>query len=109
MLKSNNHVIMSNCLFGHFVRQGFHKSQEVIDGFNPWYVWIANKKWLLHDNLARHILFYQKVCYIPAKTCFGSISLCKKHLGLGISLSVCVQDKVGLWSMAKVQYPKVDG
>ena len=39
----------------------FHVSKDVLEGHSPWVVWIVNKKWPLHDQLAIHILIYQQV------------------------------------------------
>ena len=39
----------------------FHYSKDVLEGYSPWAVWIVNKKWSLHDQLAIHILIYQQV------------------------------------------------
>ena len=40
----------------------YYMSKEKIMGASPWNVWIVNKKWPLHDELAKHLLLYQQVC-----------------------------------------------
>ena len=39
----------------------YYFSKEVLQGLTPWMVWIVNKKWPLHDELAKHVLLYQQV------------------------------------------------
>ena len=39
----------------------FYKSKDVLEGMNPYTVWIVNKKWPLSEKLAGHILLYQQV------------------------------------------------
>ena len=39
----------------------FYSSKDVVEGMNPWMVWIVNKKWPLSEKLAQHILIYQQV------------------------------------------------
>jgi len=47
---------------GEYVMARYYWSKEVIGAGAPWPVWIVNKKWPLHDELAKHILLYQQVC-----------------------------------------------
>ena len=39
----------------------FYFSKDVLEGWNPYGVWIVNKKWPLSEKLAQHILMYQQV------------------------------------------------
>ena len=39
----------------------FYFSKDVLEGWNPYGVWIVNKKWPLSEKLAQHILIYQQV------------------------------------------------
>ena len=41
--------------------ENFHISRDTIDGTNPWFVWIMNKKWSHKESLERHILYFQQV------------------------------------------------
>ena len=42
--------------------EDFYKSKDILEGMNPYVVWIVNKKWPLSEKLAQHILRYQQVC-----------------------------------------------
>ena len=37
------------------------KGKDVLEGYNPYAVWIVNKKWPLSEKLAQHILRSQQV------------------------------------------------
>ena len=39
----------------------FYKSKDILEGDNPYGVWIVNKKWPLSEKLAQHILLFQRV------------------------------------------------
>ena len=39
----------------------FYKSKDILEGMNPYTVWMVNKKWPLSEKLAKHILLYQQV------------------------------------------------
>ena len=41
--------------------EDFYKSKDILEGMNPYVVWIVNKKWPLSEKLAQHILRYQQV------------------------------------------------
>ena len=44
--------------------EAFHISRDTVDGTDPWFNWIANKKWSLKENLEKHILRFQQVSHI---------------------------------------------
>ena len=46
----------------------FHRSQDVVPGTDPWYVWIVNKKWLHKEKLEKLILIFQQVYVIRVMT-----------------------------------------
>jgi hypothetical protein len=60
------HVFLGNELWNDVEKLGdYHFSNEVLETpFLPYRGWIVNKKWPLNDELAKHILWYQQVCYI---------------------------------------------
>ena len=39
----------------------FYLSKDVLEGMDPYVVWIVNKKWSLSEKLAQHILIFQQV------------------------------------------------
>ena len=56
------HVYLGNHIYGNMKELGlWHFSQEVIEEFNPYLVWITNKMFYLGEDLAKHILIYQQV------------------------------------------------
>ena len=67
VLGNATHVLLANSVADReFMKRGnlFHFSQEVIEGFNPYTGWIQNKLFHLNDELAKHILIYQQVCWV---------------------------------------------
>ena len=58
---ANTHAWITSDLIGGMYYKDYHPSKEVVEGADPWYVWIVNKKWPLKDQLAKHILLFQQV------------------------------------------------
>ena len=59
---AGTHVYLTNYIFWNEAELGFYYfSKEILEGNFPFHVWIVNKKWPLHDELAKHLLLYHQV------------------------------------------------
>ena len=54
--RDNTHVYLTSGL-----GEGFYASKEVIEGTIPFGGFIINKKWIMHEELVKHMLIYQQV------------------------------------------------
>ena len=59
------HVFITQFPFGKkSTFEGYHVLKEPFKGITPWYIWYVNKKWLLKEKLANHILRCQQVEFL---------------------------------------------
>ena len=62
ILKDGTSVYISDRIYSDELDPAdFYSSKDVLEGMDPWVVWIVNKKWPLSEKLAQHILIYQQV------------------------------------------------
>jgi hypothetical protein len=61
ILEDNSHALVSQYLTGEMSYWDYHKSEESLEGYTPWFVWLINKKWPLKEQLAKHLLRVQQV------------------------------------------------
>ena len=66
ILGENTHVLISSDLCCGLPYNAF--TPFPVEGLQPWYVWIINKKWALKEELTKHILLFQQVIFLAKAT-----------------------------------------
>ena len=60
----------------------FHVSKEPVGGLQPWYIWFLNKKFVLKEELQKHIMLFQQVHSTTKLSCFYVTAMLRLRLRL---------------------------